>query len=227
MKNLSEEQIGAMLLDYAENSLNPQQRKEVELFLKNNPYYKEMVDNYDPNITITMPKIAYSHKERLSPSTIKNSLKIKRLTRRKNIFKYISFVTSAAAVILLIALFIKPQDNSIRAREIVKCVNISSPNDTIYIKDTVFIPQDISKKTKDNTNDDDFQSNVLSLFGFGFNTTIQGIRESAYKTNDTCAVIDFCDKDCMNYGDIMFKVSDNTIYGSITYNIDTVNRKEV
>lgn len=53
MEKITKENIEALLLDYAEGTLNPQDCKELELFINQNPQYKELLSLYDASLHLT------------------------------------------------------------------------------------------------------------------------------------------------------------------------------
>ena len=104
---ITKENIEAYLLDLIEGNLSPDEVKELEAFLKDNPQYREMIDGYDSSLVLMADKnVKFEYKDSL---------------RRKNktvafypFIKY-SFVAVAACFILFIfvsKLFIKPLDNT-------------------------------------------------------------------------------------------------------------------
>ena len=104
---ITKENIEAYLLDLLEGNLSPDEVKELEAFLKDNPQYKEMIDGYDSSLVLMADKnIKFEDKESL-----------KRKNKVKDFYPYIkySFVAVAACFILFIfvsKLFIKPLDNT-------------------------------------------------------------------------------------------------------------------
>lgn len=104
---ITKENIEAYLLDLLEGNLSPDEVKELEAFLKDNPQYKEMIDGYDSSLVLMVDKnIKFEDKESL-----------KRKNKVKVFYPYIkySFVAVAACFILFVfvsKLFIKPLDNT-------------------------------------------------------------------------------------------------------------------
>lgn len=104
---ITKENIEAYLLDLLEGNLSPDEVKELEAFLKDNPQYKEMIDGYDSSLVLMADKnIKFEDKESL-----------KRKNKVKVFYPYIkySFVAVAACFILFVfvsKLFIKPLDNT-------------------------------------------------------------------------------------------------------------------
>lgn len=104
---ITKENIEAYLLDLIEGNLSPDEVKELEAFLMDNPQYKEMIDGYDSSLVLMADKnIKFEDKESL-----------KRKNKVKVFYPYIkySFVAVAACFILFIfvsKLFIKPLDNT-------------------------------------------------------------------------------------------------------------------
>lgn len=104
---ITKENIEAYLLDLLEGNLSPDEIKDLEAFLEDNPQYKEMISLYDSSLVLMTDKnVKFEDKESL---------------RRKNktvaFYPYIkySFVAVAACLILFIfvsKLFIKPLDNT-------------------------------------------------------------------------------------------------------------------
>ena len=50
--NITKENIEVILYDYAEGNLSGKERDEVGQYLKLHPEYREMLDGYDPLLTI-------------------------------------------------------------------------------------------------------------------------------------------------------------------------------
>ena len=104
---ITKENIEAYLLDLLEGNLSPDEVKELEAFLMDNPQYKEMIDGYDSSLVLMADKnIKFEDKESL-----------RRKNKVKAFYPYIkySFVAVAACFILFIfvsKLFIKPLDNT-------------------------------------------------------------------------------------------------------------------
>lgn len=104
---ITKENIEAYLLDLLEGNLSPDEIKDLEAFLEDNPQYKEMISLYDSSLVLMTDKnVKFEDKESL---------------RRKNktvaFYPYIkySFVAVAACFILFVfvsKLFIKPLDNT-------------------------------------------------------------------------------------------------------------------
>lgn len=110
--NINKENIEALLYDYAENNLDSQMRQEFELFLEKNPAYKQMLLDYDPNMTIPTPNNCTFNQK----NTIIN------LTERrpKRILFYFSI---SAAAILLVVLLIPIFNNNKQSVQIAKINN--------------------------------------------------------------------------------------------------------
>lgn len=68
--NINKENIEAYLLDYAEGTLTPQQKEEVESFLALNPQYKEMLALYDDSIKLEEEPIIFMGKEDLKRGAV-------------------------------------------------------------------------------------------------------------------------------------------------------------
>lgn len=104
---ITKENIEAYLLDLIEGNLNPDEVKELEAFLKDNPQFRDMIDGYDSSLVLMVDKnIKFEDKESL-----------RRKNKVKAFYPYIkySFVAVAACFILFIfvsKLFIKPLDNT-------------------------------------------------------------------------------------------------------------------
>lgn len=104
---ITKENIEAYLLDLLEGNLSPDEIKELEAFLMDNPQYREMIDGYDSSLVLMADKkVKFEDKESL-----------RRKNKTKAFYPYIkySFVAVAACFILFIfvsKLFIKPLDNT-------------------------------------------------------------------------------------------------------------------
>lgn len=104
---ITKENIEAYLLDLIEGNLNPDEVKELEAFLKDNPQYRDMIDGYDSSLVLMADNdIKFEDKDSL-----------RRKNKTKAFYPYIkySFVAVAACFILFIfvsKLFIKPLDNT-------------------------------------------------------------------------------------------------------------------
>ncbi|MFV0598691.1 MAG: hypothetical protein ACK5M0_03080 [Bacteroidales bacterium] len=104
---ITKDNIEAYLLDLIEGNLSPDEVKELEAFLMDNPQYKEMIVGYDSSLVLMADKnIKFEDKESL-----------KRKNKVKVFYPYIkySFVAVAACFILFVfvsKLFIKPLDNT-------------------------------------------------------------------------------------------------------------------
>lgn len=104
---ITKDNIEAYLLDLIEGNLNPDEVKELEAFLKENPQFRDMIDGYDSSLVLMVDKnIKFEDKESL-----------RRKNKVKAFYPYIkySFVAVAACFILFIfvsKLFIKPLDNT-------------------------------------------------------------------------------------------------------------------
>lgn len=104
---ITKENIEAYLLDLIEGNLSPDEVKELEAFLKDNPQFREMIDGYDSSLVLMADKnIKFEDKESLRRK--------KKVIAFYPFIKY-SFVAVAACFILFIfvsKLFIKPLDNT-------------------------------------------------------------------------------------------------------------------
>lgn len=104
---ITKENIEAYLLDLLEGNLSPDEVKELEAFLMDNPQYKEMIDGYDSSLVLMADKnIKFEDKDSL-----------RRKNKTKAFYPYIkySFVAVAACFILFVfvsKLFINPLDNT-------------------------------------------------------------------------------------------------------------------
>ena len=104
---ITKENIEAYLLDLLEGNLSPDEVKELEAFLMDNPQYKEMIVGYDSSLVLMADNnIKFEDKDSL-----------RRKNKSKAFYPYIkySFVAVAACFILFVfvsKLFIKPLDNT-------------------------------------------------------------------------------------------------------------------
>lgn len=104
---ITKENIEAYLLDLLEGNLSPDEVKELEAFLMDNPQYKEMIVGYDSSLVLMADKnIKFEYKDSL-----------RRKNKTKAFYPYIkySFVAVAACFILFVfvsKLFINPLDNT-------------------------------------------------------------------------------------------------------------------
>ncbi|MBO6118564.1 MAG: hypothetical protein J6P44_08490 [Bacteroidales bacterium] len=95
---ITKENIEAVLYDYAEGNLSAQEVKEADKYLSLHPEYKEMLNLYDPALTIEEPSdIVYGDKEELfNAATGSQSKKIILISR------YVKWISGAAAMIVLL-----------------------------------------------------------------------------------------------------------------------------
>jgi len=104
---ITKENIEAYLLDLLEGNLSPDEIKDLEAFLEDNPQYKEMISLYDSSLVLMTDKnIKFEYKDSL-----------RRKNKTKAFYPYIkySFVAVAACFILFVfvsKLFINPLDNT-------------------------------------------------------------------------------------------------------------------
>ena len=104
---ITKENVEAYLLDLLEGNLSPDEVKELEAFLMDNPQYKEMIVGYDSSLVLMADKnIKFEYKDSL-----------RRKNKTKAFYPYIkySFVAVAACFILFVfvsKLFINPLDNT-------------------------------------------------------------------------------------------------------------------
>lgn len=104
---ITKENIEAYLLDLIEGNLNPDEVKELEAFLKDNPQFRDMIDGYDSSLVLMADKkVKFEDKDSL-----------RRKNKTKAFYPYIkySFVAVAACFILFVfvsKLFINPLDNT-------------------------------------------------------------------------------------------------------------------
>ena len=99
----NKEDIEIMLFDYAEGNLSPEERKEVEAFLKENPQYAKMLDSYQESPILEKPlEVKFENKNELYSLA-------KGKKTRKIVFKP-SFIywSSAVAAIVLLFFFTRP-----------------------------------------------------------------------------------------------------------------------
>ena len=93
----TKDNIEVILFDYAEGNLSPQERKEVEDFLENNPQYKQMLSSYKDCKGLDKPlDVKFEEKEELfTLATGKKARSIVFVPR------YMKYACSIAAMILL------------------------------------------------------------------------------------------------------------------------------
>lgn len=93
----TKDNIEVILFDYAEGNLSPQERKEVEAFLENNPQYKQMLSSYKDCKGLDKPLgVKFEEKEELF--TLATGKKAKSIVF---IPRYMKYACSIAAMILL------------------------------------------------------------------------------------------------------------------------------
>lgn len=93
----TKDNIEVILFDYAEGNLSPQERKEVEAFLENNPQYKQMLSSYKDCKGLDKPlDVKFEEKDELfTLATGKKARSIVFIPR------YMKYACSIAAMILL------------------------------------------------------------------------------------------------------------------------------
>ena len=93
----TKDNIEVILFDYAEGNLSPQERKEVEAFLENNPQYKQMLSSYKDCKCLDKPsEVKFTEKDELfTLATGKKARSIVFVPR------YMKYACSIAAMILL------------------------------------------------------------------------------------------------------------------------------
>lgn len=219
--NTSEEHIYSLLLDYNEGNLNEEDCRLVEDFLKN-PKYRAMQEKYS-RINYLNEDMVFENKNDILSHSQKQKIINRRLRRQRNIFRYISIVSSAVAVIFLCLLITKPQQETSPAKIITKnsppIEKIVYMRDTIY-KNTMYKDTALSIRSEQEYTDSDFYRSVFSLFEFGMIRSIENIKSSYYSKADTCARIEFCNEDCRNNGNIIFEVENKTVKGTLCYSIN-------
>lgn len=134
---LTTDNVEAFLLLYAENELDEITRKEVETFLTENPSYRELLADYDPNFRLPEPSTpVYSRKAALLHKVV--------------IPVWVRWVGSAAAVLLLLAgsfavwYKVGGQTDELRGSSSLVAVTCDSNNTIQMLKNTV-----ISEKKQD------------------------------------------------------------------------------
>lgn len=219
--NTSEEHIYSLLLDYNEGNLNEEDCRLVEDFLKN-PKYRAMQEKYS-RINYLNEDMVFENKNDILSHSQKQKIINRRLRRQRNIFRYISIVSSAVAVIFLCLLITKPQQETSPAKIITKnsppIEKIVYMRDTIY-KNTMYKDTALSIRSEQEYTDSDFYRSVFSLFEFGMIRSIENVKSSYYTKADTCARIEFCNEDCRNNGNIIFEVENKTVKGTLCYSIN-------
>lgn len=219
--NTSEEHIYSMLLDYSEGNLNEEDCRLVEDILKN-PKYRTMQEKYS-RINYLNEDMVFENKNDILSHSQKQKIINRRLRRQRNIFRYISIVSSAVAVIFLCLLITKLQQETAPAKIITKnsppIEKIVYMRDTIY-KNTMYKDTALSIRSEQEYTDSDFYRSVFSLFEFGMIRSIENVKSSYYTKADTCARIEFCNEDCRNNGNIIFEVENKTVKGTLCYSIN-------
>ena len=93
----TKDNIEVILFDYAEGNLSPQERKEVEDFLENNPQYKQMLSSYKDCKGLDKPlDVKFEEKDELF--TLATGKKAKSIVF---VPRYMKYACSIAAMILL------------------------------------------------------------------------------------------------------------------------------
>lgn len=93
----TKDNIEVILFDYAEGNLSPEERKEVEDFLENNPQYKQMLSSYKDCKGLDKPlDVKFEEKDELF--TLATGKKAKSIVF---IPRYMKYACSIAAMILL------------------------------------------------------------------------------------------------------------------------------
>jgi hypothetical protein len=93
----TKDNIEVILFDYAEGNLSPQEQKEIEDFLENNPQYKQMLSSYKDCKGLDKPlDVKFEEKEELF--TLATGKKAKSIVF---IPRYMKYACSIAAMILL------------------------------------------------------------------------------------------------------------------------------
>lgn len=94
---ITKDNIEVILFDYAEGNLSPQEQKEVEAFLENNPQYKQMLSSYKDCKGLDKPlDVKFEEKDELF--TLATGKKAKSIVF---IPRYMKYACSIAAMILL------------------------------------------------------------------------------------------------------------------------------
>lgn len=93
----TKDNIEVILFDYAEGNLSPEEQKEVEAFLENNPQYKQMLSSYKDCKGLDKPlDVKFEEKDELF--TLATGKKAKSIVF---IPRYMKYACSIAAMILL------------------------------------------------------------------------------------------------------------------------------
>lgn len=94
---ITKDNIEVILFDYAEGNLSPEEQKEVEAFLENNPQYKQMLSSYKDCKGLDKPlDVKFEEKDELF--TLATGKKAKSIVF---IPRYMKYACSIAAMILL------------------------------------------------------------------------------------------------------------------------------
>ncbi|MBQ9255212.1 MAG: hypothetical protein IJ180_10635 [Bacteroidales bacterium] len=95
---INEKNIEALLYDYAEGNLSQKERNQVDLFLLENPQYKEMLSEYDTSVVVPKQEdVVFANKEKIVSDIMKQSPK-----KTIIITKYVKWVSAMAAMFLLV-----------------------------------------------------------------------------------------------------------------------------
>lgn len=219
--NTSEEHIYSMLLDYSEGNLNEEDCRLVEDILKN-PKYRTMQEKYS-RINYLNEDMVFENKNDILSHSQKQKIINRRLRRQRNIFRYVSIVSSAVAIVFLCLFVTKPQQETLPVKIITK--NVPPIEKIIYVGDTIYkntIDKDtvLAIRREEEYTDSDFYRSVFSLFEFGMIRSIENVKSSYYTKADTCARIEFYNEGSSNNGNIVVEVGNKTVKGTLCYNID-------
>ncbi|MBQ9311856.1 MAG: hypothetical protein IJ213_02305 [Bacteroidales bacterium] len=95
---INEKNIEALLYDYAEGNLSQKERNQVDLFLLENPQYKEMLSEYDTSVVVPKQEdVVFANKENIVSDIMKQSPK-----KTIIITKYVKWFSAMAAMFLLV-----------------------------------------------------------------------------------------------------------------------------
>ncbi len=99
---INEKNIEALLFDYAEGGLSKQDKEAVEAFLRKNPQYAALLQNYDGNETLKEPtELVFTDKEDLFRLATESRPRKAVLT-----FPNMAWICSAAAALLLLVVLL-------------------------------------------------------------------------------------------------------------------------
>lgn len=209
-------------MDYSEGNLNEEDCRLVEDILNKNPKYRAMQEKYS-RINYLNEDTVFENKNDILSHSQKQKIINMRLRRQRNIFRYVSIISSAVAVLFLCLFITEPRQETLPVKIITK--NSPPIEKIVYMRDTIYknsIDKDtaLNIRSEQEYTDSVFYRSVFSLFEFGMIRSIENVKSSYYTKADTCARIEFYNEDCRNNGNIVFEVENKTVRGILCYSID-------